>query len=102
MEDVNDCGELNRVLYEIETAPSAVNVIPEPEPATVAIVLRKSVRVMDNINFQPYASAGNFKKLKGEARLYRGERESQQIAAVGTLRPVPERSRPYGDHVGKL
>ena len=37
------------MLYEIETAPSAVKVRFELVPATVAIVLRKRVRVRDNM-----------------------------------------------------
>ena len=49
MAGVSDSGALTKVLYEIETAPSAVKVRFELVPATVAIVLRKRVRVRDNM-----------------------------------------------------
>ena len=61
MDGVSDNGALARALYDMETAPSAVRVILEegPLPATVAIVLRKRVRVKENIDRRltdlPYA-----------------------------------------------
>ena len=62
MEGVSDNGALARALYDMETAPSAVRVMLEegPLPATVAIVLRKRVRVKENIDRRltnlPYAT----------------------------------------------
>lgn len=50
MEEVKDSGADTSVLYETETAPSAVRVTCE-SLATVAIVLRRIVLVMESIWF---------------------------------------------------
>lgn len=50
MEEVKDSGEDTSVLYETETAPSAVRVMCELL-ATVAIVLRRIFLVMESIRF---------------------------------------------------
>ena len=50
MEEVKDSGEDTSVLYETETAPSAVSVMCELL-ATVAIVLRRIFLVMESIRF---------------------------------------------------